>query len=218
MLHPPPPEARIAPQTRKRKRDSAAAEAEELSEDKDPPAGDTTETATDTSKQPSEQPDPAPSTPPGHVPDAMVVDGDSEGDRQEVDSLLGEMAQTQLSVSGPARSPSADLDLDLGNGELQYPASDDRMDVDALPAPEPELELEDGRKSPAVKPIVVDDDADMDAQDKPPEPVEADSKPDSKVDEPISREAEDAAAEPGPSTDGQPQGLKLVVRVVLWCT
>ena len=192
MLHPPPPEARNAPQTRKRKRESAAAEAEELvSEDKDPPVEDGTETATETSKQPSEQPEP--STPPGHVPDAMAVDGDSEGDRQEVDSLL-EMTQTQLSVSGPARSPSRNS----MDGELQYPGSEDIMDVDPVPEPEPE----DGRKSPSPKLIVVDDDASMDVQVKAAESVEGDPKPESKEDESMSRE-EDDAAESASSIDAQ---------------
>ncbi len=201
MLHPPPPEARHTPQTRKRKRDSAAAEADELvSEDKDPPAGDSTETATETSKQPSEQPEP--STPLGHVPDSMAVDGDSEGDRQEVDSLLGEMTQTQLSVSGPARSPSVDLMM----GELQYPGSEEPMDVDPVHT----SGRDDGRWSPSRKPIVVDDDANMDAQVKVVESVEGDSKPDSKEDESMSREGDDAA-EPGPSTDEQAEALKLVV-------
>ncbi|KAI1794794.1 hypothetical protein LXA43DRAFT_939951 [Ganoderma leucocontextum] len=201
MLHPPPPEARHTPQTRKRKRESAGAGAEELvSEDKDPPAGDSTETPTETSKQASEQPEP--STPPDPVPDAMAVDGDSEGDRQEVDSLLGEMTQTQLSVSGPARSPSVELNI----GELQYPGSEDPMDVDPVPAPEPG----DGRKSPLPKAIVVDDDADMDAQDKAPESMEGDSKPDSKEDEAMSHEEEDAA-EPAPSTNEQAQDLNAYV-------
>ncbi|PIL22925.1 hypothetical protein GSI_15621 [Ganoderma sinense ZZ0214-1] len=191
MLHPPPPEARNAPQTRKRKRESAAAEAELVSEDKDPPAEDGTETATETSKQPSEQPEP--STPPNHVPDAMAVDGDSEGDLQEVDSLL-EMTQTQLSVSGPARSPSRDA----MDGELQYPGSEDPMDVDSVPVPG----REDGRKSSAQTPIVVDDDSSMDVQAKAAESEEGDSKPDSKEDEPMLRE-EDDAAESAPSTDAQ---------------
>ena len=128
MLHPPPPAAqpREAPQTRKRKRESIVTEGEQSSsEGKDTPEAAKAEegTTAGSSKSSSEQPMPrSPDAP----PDVMAVDGQSE--EGQVEHLLN---MTQLSVEDRrARSQTRDEIVDLADGELQYPGSEDPMDVD----------------------------------------------------------------------------------------
>ena len=128
MLHPPPPAAqpREAPQTRKRKRESIVAEGEQSSsegKDTPEPAKGEEGTTAGSSKSSSEQPMPrSPDAP----PDVMAVDGQSE--EGQVEHLLN---MTQLSVEDRrARSQTRDEIVDLANGELQYPGSEDPMDVD----------------------------------------------------------------------------------------
>ncbi|TBU42888.1 hypothetical protein BD309DRAFT_149109 [Dichomitus squalens] len=198
MLHPPPPEAllREAPQTRKRKRESAVTEIDELvSEDKDPPmlADSDKEATAESSKRSSEQPEPRPSD---VLHDVMVVDGESE--EGQVESIL---KMTQLSVDdNRARSQTRDHSVDLENGELQYPGSEEPMDVDVVP----NSEADEGKTFPQTRahaePIVVEEDADMVSKDGISESVESDAKPETKHKQSAPLE-ENVAEELGSSVD-----------------
>ena len=164
MLHPPPPAAqpREAPQTRKRKRESIVAEGEQSSsegKDTPEPAKGEEGTTAGSSKSSSEQPMPrSPDAP----PDVMAVDGQSE--EGQVEHLLN---MTQLSVEDRrARSQTRDEIVDLANGELQYPGSEDPMDVD-------DSEVGEARKSATTESlaetVAVDDHRDAVAVGEPQE-------------------------------------------------
>ncbi|KAI0357362.1 hypothetical protein OH77DRAFT_1422202 [Trametes cingulata] len=135
ILHPPPPQARgSAPQTRKRKRDEK------------PP---TSTAATAPEEAPSEsRSDTTPSEP---VPDIMIVDAESEGDcdGQEVETMLrmtqscniaeADALQPADEAKADDRSRSSTREVsDLDGAELQYPGSEEPMDVDSAPGPERE--------------------------------------------------------------------------------
>ena len=159
MLHPGPP--RHVPLTRKRKRDSNATEVTtvEIAEEK-------TAKEAGPSKLPQTQPE---RTSPGqaevNVPESMPVDGESEGDGQEVETMLRDETTRlrQCAISDPVSerppqdgaspltlTPAADL-------HLGYP-SDDTMDIDS-PADVakmlPDLQGQPTLSSPPPEPIPV---------------------------------------------------------------
>ena len=155
MLHPPPPATRQAPMTRKRKRESDAKDDSKPAEDKDRTVSDSelelefeAGPSKPDSKGTSEQPDPT-------QHDPMPPDGTSDSDIQDVDQML-QLSQhcniSEPSIEGGARShtasPVAPLDIspdpeELHDMELQYPVSDDPMDVD-LPHPVDATKLPNG--------------------------------------------------------------------------
>lgn len=176
MLHPGPRQVlRQAPMTRKRKRDSEATNAESASaEDKDKTDSDSTSKETSehasepTSEQTAKQESVRGSEPPeAHVPEHMHVDAESEGDGQEVETML-QFSQS-CTISDPSvehvaerrATPPAVREPPM---ELQYPESSDveePMDVDSLshagPAKKP-LSASKGEKPRAAEePIVIDD-------------------------------------------------------------
>ena len=131
--------------TRKRKRDSEATNAESASaEDKDKTDSDSTSKETSehasepTSEQTAKQESGRGSEPPeAHVPEHMHVDAESEGDGQEVETML-QFSQS-CTISDPSvehvaerrATPPAVREPPM---ELQYPESSDveePMDVDA---------------------------------------------------------------------------------------
>ena len=161
MLHPGPP--RHVPLTRKRKRDSNATEVTTVEIDEEKAAREA-----GPSKLPQKQPE---RTLPGqaqiNVPESIPVDGESEGDGQEVETMLRDetarLSQCAISdpdherhpqdgASPPTLTPAADL-------HLGYP-SDDTMDIDTPPDIAkmlPDLQGQPTLPSPPPEPIPVDD-------------------------------------------------------------
>ncbi|KAI0366642.1 hypothetical protein BV20DRAFT_1094672 [Pilatotrama ljubarskyi] len=148
MLHPPPPQARgSAPQTRKRKRDEKSSKSTVALAAEEVPNDSRSETA--------------PSEP---IPDVMFVDAESEGDHdgQEVETMLrmtqscniGEPDLDQLVDEPKAeeRSRSGTREVsDLDGVELQYPGSEEPMDVDPVPGPEKESKPPDSEDASSHK-------------------------------------------------------------------
>ncbi|KAI0755308.1 hypothetical protein C8Q80DRAFT_424740 [Daedaleopsis nitida] len=163
MLHPPPLQLVVEkPQTRKRKRETAAAEGDDAALDKqDDPNAEETEDATKSSKQPSEQPTEA-------VPVPMSLDaGESEGEGQEVDAMLFSQScnitePSEHDEDHPARDRTAKdkvgvgsaiektCDVDFEDMVLQYPyPADEPMDVDV------DVDMDVGAKGPSPAPAPV---------------------------------------------------------------
>lgn len=121
-----------APQTRKRKREeqpeSATETAQEEAAQEEVPIASRSDTAAS---------EPAPATQP------MTVDQGSEGEGQEVEKMLRFRESCNIAEAAEkkpedrSRSATGDF-VDLDDAELQYPASEEPMDVDPLPGPEKE--------------------------------------------------------------------------------
>ncbi|KAI8978855.1 hypothetical protein BD414DRAFT_120430 [Trametes punicea] len=148
ILHPPPPQTRVAPQTRKRRHDEKqrGTSPEVVAED------GISESRSDTASEP--------------VPDVMIVDADSEGD-QEVETMLrfsqscniaDSNARPQLSegkASSRSRSGTREV-ITLDDAELQYPTFVELMDIDSVPGPEKESKPPDAAAETSPEPSSVD--------------------------------------------------------------
>lgn len=155
MLHPPPPQAlRPVPQTRKRKREEP------------PPTSTATETEATADDGVAENgSDTVPSDTP---PDVMTIDRESEGEGQEVETMLRfsqscnivDLEGESAAAKGPierARSATGD-GADIADVDLQYPSSEEPMDVDIVPGREKESRPPDptGESSRGESPSVDD--------------------------------------------------------------
>ena len=197
-------------QTRKRKRESAATEAEveveaqaeaEVEKLPDEPA-EGKSTSKDSSKQPSEPPAPT-------LPDTMAVDGPESEGEVEVENLLhatqscsiGEPEGDRDHASEDKVGSTTDVSEEIENLELQYPMSDEPMDVDATSAPGADVEVE--KKPPdrdLSEPFTADeDDVKEVATDAKPGELSAHSK------EPTKEEGLADDAEPVASAAGAPE-------------
>ncbi|KAI0820439.1 hypothetical protein BC628DRAFT_1397444 [Trametes gibbosa] len=145
ILHRPPPEAlRSVPQTRKRKREypSSTSPSSAPVETEATPDDDPAENRSDTAQSDTS-------------PDAMAVDRESEGEGREVETMLrftqscnivdpqGE--PTVAHKNQDRRSCSGDI-VDISGAELQYPSSEEPMDVDIVPSQEKESRPPDPTK------------------------------------------------------------------------
>ncbi len=204
MLHPPPPEVKIsAPQTRKRKRENAAAEVEVGVE------GDAeAEVAPEGTKSKSKESSRQPSDPPTQsVPETMTVDGPESEGEVEVENLLH--ATQSCSIGEPEGDrdapdekvgPSSSDCPDFENMELQYPTSEEPMDVDGSPAPGADVEVE--KKPPdseRSEPIAVDGDVAEGTEVKPAEPTTEGKEPSKEGSADGHDDAEPAVPSPGAS-------------------
>lgn len=190
MLHPPPPRG-AAPQTRKRKREeqqpeSSTEAAQEEAAQEDVPSESRSDTA-------ASEPAAATATQP------MVVDQESEGEGQEVETMLRftqscNIAEAAAEKKPEDRSRSATGDvIDLDDAELQYPASEEPMDVDPLPGPEKESKppdtVEEGSRkpSPSVDDTATTEEASI-VTEQPETPAEAKEDGDSSVGEDVEQQ------------------------------
>ncbi|OJT12819.1 Ubiquitin-like-specific protease 2 [Trametes pubescens] len=189
MLHPPPPQARrAAPQTRKRKREEQQPESatEAVPEEAAPEA--VPEEVSSESRSDTAASEPVAATQP------MAVDQESEGEGQEVETMLRftqscNIAEAVVEKKPEDRSRSATGDaIDLDDAELQYPASEEPMDVDPLPVPQKEskppdtVEEESRKPSPSVDETTTTEEAST-ATERPETAAESKEDGDSSIDE-----------------------------------
>lgn len=184
ILHPPPPKVRgAAPQTRKRKREEQPESATETAPEEAAQEEVPTESRSDTAAS-----EPAPATQP------MAVDHESEGEGQEVESMLRfkqscsiTEAVAEKKPEDRSRSATGDF-VDLDDAELQYPASEEPMDVDPLPVPEKESKPPDVDEatSPSVDETATAEETSI-ATEQPEATAESRDDDDSSVEEELER-------------------------------